>query len=41
MRNGQLRFVVQQGIGQIVEYSEGVFAIPIEEGVAREIILDM
>lgn len=41
VRNGQLRFVVQQGIGQIVEYSEGVFAIPIEEEAAREIILDM
>lgn len=41
VKNGQLRFVVQKGIGNIVEYSEGVFAIPVEEGVAREIIMNM
>ncbi len=39
VKNGQLRFVIQKGIGEIVEYSEGVFAIPIEETVAREIIM--
>ncbi len=41
VRNGSLRFVIQQGIGSIVEYADGVFAIPIEEAVARRIILDM
>ncbi len=41
VKNGQLRFVIQRGIGEIVEYSEGVFAIPIEEEVAREIIMDI
>lgn len=41
VKNGQLRFVVQKGIGNIVEYSDGVFAIPIEEAVAREIIMNM
>ncbi len=41
VKNGQLRFVIQRGIGEIVEYKEGVFAIPIEEAVAREIIMDI
>lgn len=41
VKNGQLRFVVQKGIGDIVEYSEGVYAIPIAEDVAREIIMAM
>ncbi len=41
VKNGQLRFVIQNGIGQIVEYKEGVFAIPIDEEVAREIIMNM
>ncbi|MGN0439079.1 MAG: 3-dehydroquinate synthase [Lachnospiraceae bacterium] len=41
VKNGQLRFVVQKGIGDIVEYSDGVFAIPIDESVAREIIMSM
>ena len=41
VKNGQLRFVIQKGIGDIVEYKEGVFAIPIDEDVAREIIMDM
>lgn len=41
VKNGQLRFVIQKGIGEIVEYSEGVFAIPIEEAVAREIIMEI
>ena len=41
VKNGQLRFVVQQGIGGIVEYKENNFAIPIEESVAREIIMEM
>lgn len=41
VKNGQLRFVLQKGIGAVVEFSEGVFATPIEEKVAREIIEQM
>lgn len=41
VKNGQLRFVVQQGIGNIVEYKENNFAIPIQESVARGIIMEM
>lgn len=41
VKNGQLRFVVQKGIGEIVEYEEGVFAIPVSEETAREIIMAM
>lgn len=38
VRDGRLRFVIQRGIGEIVEFEPGVFAAPIEEYVAREII---
>lgn len=41
VKNGQLRFVVQKGIGAIVEFSEGVYATPVSEETAREIILSM
>lgn len=41
VRDGHLRFVIQQGIGQIVEYREGVFAMPVSEQQAREIIMEM
>ena len=41
VKNGRIRFVVQKGIGDIVEFEEGVFATPIEENVAREIIMKM
>jgi len=41
VRDGRLRFVLQKGIGAVVEFSEGVFATPIEESVAREIIMSM
>ena len=41
VKNGQLRFVLQKGIGDVVEFSEGVYATTIEETTAREIILDM
>lgn len=41
VKNGTLRFVIQQGIGQIVEYTNGVFAVPVEEADARKIIMDM
>jgi 3-dehydroquinate synthase len=38
VREGKLRFVIQRGIGRIVEYTDGVYAMPIEEDIAREII---
>ena len=41
MRDGKLRFVMQKGIGNVVEFEDGVFATPIEESVAREIIMAM
>ena len=41
VRDGKLRFVIQKGIGDVVEFEEGVFAAPIEESVAREIIMAM
>lgn len=39
VRNGQLRFVVQKGIGNVVEFEEGVYATPISEEEARDAIL--
>lgn len=41
VKNGQLRFVLQRGIGDVVEFGEGVFAAPIAEETARKIIFDM
>ena len=41
VKNGQLRFVLQNGIGDVVEFSEGVFAAPIAEETAREIIFEI
>ena len=41
VRDGRLRFVLQDGIGNIREYEPGVYAFPIEEAVAREIILNI
>ena len=41
VRDGKLRFVFQKGIGDVVEYSEGNFATPIEREVARQIIMEM
>ncbi|WP_302625697.1 3-dehydroquinate synthase [uncultured Eubacterium sp.] len=41
VRDGKLRFVIQKGIGDIVEFEKGVFATPIEESVARDIIMEM
>lgn len=41
VKNGKLRFVIQNGIGNIVEFEDGVFATPIEETVAREIIMEL
>lgn len=39
VRDGKLRFVLQRGIGDVVEFAPGVFAKPIEEELAREIIM--
>lgn len=41
VKNGKLRFVIQQGIGKIAEYENGVYAIPVEEETVRKIIMDM
>lgn len=41
VKDGQLRFVIQKGIGDVVEFKNGVFAAKIDEGIAREIIFDM
>ncbi len=41
VRDGKLRFVLQKGIGNIVEFEEGVYATPIAEEMAREIILGL
>lgn len=38
VKNGQLRFVLQKGIGNVVQFQENVFAAPISEDIAREII---
>lgn len=41
VRDGKLRFVIQKGIGDVVEFEKGIFAAPIAESVAREIIMSM
>lgn len=41
VRDGKLRFVLQKGIGEIVEFAPGVYAKPIEEDLAREIIMEL
>lgn len=41
VRDGKLRFVIQKGIGDVVEFEDGVFATPIEENVARDIITEL
>jgi 3-dehydroquinate synthase len=41
VRDGRLRFVLQKGIGHIVEFAPGVYAKPIEEELAREIIMEL
>ncbi len=41
VRDGKLRFVLQKGIGEVMEFSPGVFATPIEESLAREIIMEL
>lgn len=41
VRDGKLRFVIQKGIGDVVEFTPGVFATPIDEQMARDIIMEM
>lgn len=41
VRDGKLRFVLQKGIGNVMEFAPGVYAKPIEESLAREIILEL
>jgi len=41
VRDGKLRFVLQKGIGDVVEFSAGVYARPMEEEDVREIIMNM
>lgn len=41
VRDGKLRFVLQRGIGDVVEFAPGVYARPVEEGLAREIIMEL
>jgi 3-dehydroquinate synthase len=41
VKNGKLRFVLQDGIGSIKEFSENVYATEIEEDRARKIIMAM
>lgn len=41
VKNGRIRFVIQKGIGDVVEFEKDVFATPIEEDVARKIIMGM
>ena len=39
VRDGKLRFVLQKGIGDVMEFEPGNFAKPIPEELAREIIM--
>ena len=41
VRDGKLRFVLQKGIGDVVEFAPGVYAKPIEEELVREILMEM
>ena len=41
VRNGKLRFVLQNGIGSIKEFSENVYVVEVEEERARKIIMAM
>ncbi|SFG10578.1 3-dehydroquinate synthase [Lachnospiraceae bacterium C7] len=38
VRDGKLRFVLQKGIGDVVVFGDNLYATPIDEEVAREII---
>lgn len=41
VRNNRLRFVIQKGIGGVVEFSPDVFATEVDRDTAREILLAM
>lgn len=41
VKNGQLRFVLQKGIGDIVQFSDNVYARPVSEETAAKIIMEM
>lgn len=41
VRDGKLRFVIQDGIGAIATFGENVYASPISEEKAREIIMQL
>lgn len=41
VRDGKLRFVLQKGIGDVMEFAPGVYSKPIEEELAREIIMEL
>lgn len=41
VRNGKLRFVIQKGIGEIVEFEKGNYATVVDEDEARNIIMQM
>lgn len=41
VRDGKLRFVIQKGIGDIAVFGEEVYATPIPESLAREIIMEL
>ncbi|MCR4839981.1 MAG: 3-dehydroquinate synthase [Lachnospiraceae bacterium] len=41
VRNGKLRFVIQKGIGDVVCFGEDVYATPVDEATAAEIIKNM
>ena len=41
VRDGKLRFVLQKGIGDIMEFEGGQYALPVSEDTAREIIMSI
>lgn len=41
VRDGKLRFVLQKGIGGVMEFEDGQFALPVSEDTAREIIMSI
>lgn len=41
VRDGRLRFVLQKGIGEVMEFAKGVYTLPVDEQVVREIIMEL
>lgn len=41
VKNGNIRFVFQKGIGDVMSFGNNEFAEPIDESVAREIIMQI